>query len=478
MEIESNKIFISYSWAVQERVIELAERLIANGIDVILDVYDLKEGQDKYAFMEQSVNNPIVSRVLIICDKTYTEKANNRYGGVGDETVIISPEIYGQMKQEKFIPIILEIDDNGKAYCPSYIKSRIYIDLSTQDDRYEVEYEKLLRNIYEKPLYKKPALGAKPEWLENDTVDLSAIRDLIKQIRGYTGGNLSKAEFLLRKAADEFVETAKQYTLTEDKPVDEVLLQVIDQFKGYRDLFVDYCEVLIYSALPISETLSSLIERLFNELHDATGKGSYSNSDFELYDFLIWELFISITATLLHFEKYMELNNILIRTYFLRESNFSNKLKASNYTVFRAYCRTIEETCKKKNSNSRLITLMGDILVKREKKPILTKESLTNADLILYQLYSVLDINGEGHGHWYPLTYVYHENLQSMWQRLKSKQFCKTIQPLFGVDNITELKAAIEKGSAERIIEGYSGCFKSPLTILSNIKIDEIGSMN
>ena len=105
MSTEAKKVFISYSWKVQEKVIELAERLISNGIDVILDVYDLKEGQDKYAFMEKSVNDPSVDKVLIICDRSYMEKANDRSGGVGDETVIISPEIYGQMKQEKFIPI-------------------------------------------------------------------------------------------------------------------------------------------------------------------------------------------------------------------------------------------------------------------------------------------------------------------------------------------------------------------------------------
>lgn len=207
----NKKIFISYSWTVQERVVELAERLIANGIDVVLDVYDLKEGQDKYAFMEQSVNDDTIDRVLIICDKTYAEKANNREGGVGDETVIISQEVYGQVKQEKFIPIIFEVDENNKAYCPHYIKSRIYIDLSTEDDRYETEYEKLLRNIYEKPLFKKPALGSQPEWLENDTVDLSALRDTVKQIRGYTGGNTAKADFLLRKGIEQFVEAAKSF---------------------------------------------------------------------------------------------------------------------------------------------------------------------------------------------------------------------------------------------------------------------------
>lgn len=60
MTESTKKVFISYSWAVQERVIEMAELLIANGIDVILDLYDLKEGQDKYAFKEQSVDDPSV----------------------------------------------------------------------------------------------------------------------------------------------------------------------------------------------------------------------------------------------------------------------------------------------------------------------------------------------------------------------------------------------------------------------------------
>lgn len=152
------KVFISYSWSSDAQVLSLAQRLIAHGVDVVLDKWDLKEGQDKYAFMERCVNDPEITKVLIVCDKQYADKANNRTGGVGDETVIISSEIYGNIKQEKFIPIITERDENGVAYVPTYIKTRIYIDLS-DDSKYEEEYEKLLRNIYEKPLFRKPALG-------------------------------------------------------------------------------------------------------------------------------------------------------------------------------------------------------------------------------------------------------------------------------------------------------------------------------
>ena len=108
------KVFISYSWSSDELVLDLAKRLVAHGVDVVLDKWDLKEGNDKYEFMERCVNDSEITKVLIICDKIYAQKANDRTGGVGDETVIISSEIYGNARQEKFIPIIAERDEEGK----------------------------------------------------------------------------------------------------------------------------------------------------------------------------------------------------------------------------------------------------------------------------------------------------------------------------------------------------------------------------
>jgi hypothetical protein len=45
--------------------------------------WDLKIGQDKYAFTEKMVNDLEITRVFIVIDKTYAEKANNRIGGFG-----------------------------------------------------------------------------------------------------------------------------------------------------------------------------------------------------------------------------------------------------------------------------------------------------------------------------------------------------------------------------------------------------------
>ena len=126
------KIFISYSWSSEKFVLQLAQRLMSHGVQVVLDKWDLKEGQDKYAFMEQCVNDPEISKVLIVCDEQYAIKANKRTGGVGDETIIISSEVYGKVKQEKFIPVVAERDNEGNPCLPTYIKSRIYIDFHFQ----------------------------------------------------------------------------------------------------------------------------------------------------------------------------------------------------------------------------------------------------------------------------------------------------------------------------------------------------------
>ena len=71
------KAFVSYSWTSHEhvnRIIEICNRLANDGIDIILDKWDLKEGQDKYAFMERMVVDSKVKKVLIFCDKQYAEK--------------------------------------------------------------------------------------------------------------------------------------------------------------------------------------------------------------------------------------------------------------------------------------------------------------------------------------------------------------------------------------------------------------------
>src|SRR5262245_26300445 len=87
------RVFISYSWSADDHVewvAGLGERLMADGIEVVLDQWSLKDGQDLTAFMEQMVSDSSIKRVLIVSESSYAIKADARRGGVGTESQIIS----------------------------------------------------------------------------------------------------------------------------------------------------------------------------------------------------------------------------------------------------------------------------------------------------------------------------------------------------------------------------------------------------
>src|SRR5262245_14800983 len=103
--MKSTTCFISYSWedeAHQAWVLKLAEQLVANGINVKLDLWDLHPGYDLVKFMETNVRES--EFVLLICTPTYGTRANSRSHGVGFETTIITGELYLRNPEGKFIP--------------------------------------------------------------------------------------------------------------------------------------------------------------------------------------------------------------------------------------------------------------------------------------------------------------------------------------------------------------------------------------
>ena len=66
------KIIISYSWTSETHtqwVADLGENLASDGVEVVLDQWDLEEGHDLNAFMEKMVNDPTINRVIIISDR-------------------------------------------------------------------------------------------------------------------------------------------------------------------------------------------------------------------------------------------------------------------------------------------------------------------------------------------------------------------------------------------------------------------------
>ena len=477
MNMQQPKVFISYSWSSADRVIELAERLMNNGVDVVLDKWELQEGQDKYAFMERSVTDETITKVLMICDKSYADKANNREGGVGDETMVISPEIYAKETETKYLPIIFERDEDGKEYIPTYLKSRIYFDLSN-DEVFEEGYEKLLRNLFDKPERSKPSLGKMPEWLNEETVSLTPIRAAIKQIQALDGKNPKKLRHILKKFNDDFIETLLKYQPVCDEDFDDNILKQIDATKPLRDLFIDYTEALIINDYDVGEALGDFFEQVYNGVYQiplVPGQSrTYTKIEFDFKFFLIWEMFIGATATLLYHNSYAELHSLLNRTFFLSDNAFSPNPRPCMFVSFYSYFEYLEERIRVKQQDGRPLTLAGQVVARREKLPILSRQMIANADLILYQLSVVFDIKPRS---WFPKMYVYYyDSPQEIWSKMVSIRHCESLYPLFGVNNISELKEIISRNQPNHEIR-YQGAARSAQVILNSIKLEDIAKL-
>ena len=342
------RVFISYSWTsteFQQRVRELAESLRQDGIDVKLDLWDLRDGQDKYAFMEQCVTDPDIDKVLIICDSGYAAKADRRQGGVGDETTIISAEVYGHAAQEKFVPVIMERDEHGEPYMPAYLKSRMYRDLS--GDRYPEEYQALVRNIYEKPSYRKPELGTRPGWLdEEESSELFSVKKAGQAAAGVKQNLLNPVTE--RDFIDVYLEALKSFY--RPQVTAEEYMRDFGAMKEYRDAFLDYVKRISTTTEHIGTFLADAFEKMYNTINNAETFSSEINGggrrSFDIFCVHLWELFICTTAYLLQSEAYASLNELLVHTYFLRMSPHDSRVKPFSYERLRYRSEMLEDVIK------------------------------------------------------------------------------------------------------------------------------------
>ena len=162
----SPKVFVSYSHDSEEHkdwVKNFCTKLRKNGVDVILDQWDLCLGMDMIVFMEEPKHS---DRVLIVCTDNYVKRANNRKGGVGYEGVVITSELAQDLKTDKFIPIIREGSDENNT--PAFLGTRVYSDFR-DDSQFDVEFDKLLRGIFNVPINPKPLLGKNPFTTQTST---------------------------------------------------------------------------------------------------------------------------------------------------------------------------------------------------------------------------------------------------------------------------------------------------------------------
>lgn len=182
------RCFISYSWdsdSHKDWVRSFAEQLEANGVEVLLDQWDVRPGADLPAYMETSVRE--ADFVLLICTPTFAQKANAGTGGVGYEKTIVTGEVFLRTAApEKFVPLLVRGDSTQSL--PSYLKSKVFLDFRTAPAA-SAGLEQLLRHVFDEPRFVRPPRGVRPVFQPSATSQPgpAAPGTAAPEIRSYCG---------------------------------------------------------------------------------------------------------------------------------------------------------------------------------------------------------------------------------------------------------------------------------------------------
>ncbi len=472
------KVFISYSWGSnehQEKVLSFATRLMNDGIDVILDKWDLTEGNDMNAFMEKCVNDSSVTNVLMLLDKNYAEKADKKEGGVGTETQIISAKVYKEVNQDKFIPIVFERDSNGNIFKPIYLQSRYHFDLS-QSESFEDNYKRLVRKLFGINTYKKPEVGNKPDWVDNQIVASPQTIVEYDALKADVPYAVKKEQFksYLNTIRSEIVLLLEKLTTESSK----VYISLYDLTKPIRSNYL-----LLLSKTAFIQNAVEYIAQFFEDSYNTIIMNASNKREIGLV--FLHELFIYTISHYYRFEDYHSIGYILGKTYFNQSSYSESKQIASFHLIYSGMYHTNLDSAIRERDGKNYCSGTANHWLTTIDAQFCTKEEFIAADLICYN-YSVYGNDYLDSWKWFPITYIYENQFSSsirlMAKKLISREYLEKLIVLFNYGSIDgfkskfmEVEEAIHKGELKEY--RYPMSFEDAPILGHYIKASQLGTV-
>lgn len=478
--MENPKVFISYSWYPKEnqiRVQQLAERLSSDGVHVIIDIWDLQDGQDKNKFMEQMVSNPEVKKVLLVCNKEYAEKANARKGGVGIESTIVSDEIYQHAEQTKFIPLVFEYNEDGKPAIPVFVHSRIFIDLSCEE-KYEEGYDQLLRDIYDKPRYQRPPLGQMPTYLAAENPVMLPTSHKVKAIRNAIMTANPNTHLLVQDYFNLFLSSLMDYKINYQTLDNENYIKVIEgnilNMLPLKDDFLEFISIVAGTQYLTGEMLSDFFEHMlqvYAENEVSLYEGATMDSIcFDNYRYFNYDLFLSVVTLLLTKEQFEIIHELVSHHFCIVEESYMNRPKEVSFMRFRTYNYTLNKY-KNEIYQLRRVSVVADMMKTNAVK--VRFEDMVRADLLLYYLSLIYPSKDMFENYWYPELSIYNRQFVVL-PKLASMRFFNKAKVMFGVADIEQYKLLISTMKEPEIRDGYHNI----PTPIKGLSLDEVGSIS
>lgn len=460
------RTFVSYSWSSPEHeewVLGLASDLRELGVDVVLDKWEVWDGDDPYPFMERIVTDPELKKVVLVCDREYVRKADAREGGVGAEAQILTPELYrlaatdadvgGSKRAEsrKFVAVLREHAPPGERLTPAFYGGRIHIDVSESAD-YADALDRLVKWIYDKPVYEKPPLGRPPAFVTDPGAPDTGTST--RQRRALAA--LSEDRPHADGAVDEYFETLAgnlprfDVGPEEERPVHQVVVERLVQLKPVRDEVLDVLEALVrYRPDPSGwEPVHAFFQRVIPLLDPDASSGSGSGWSRDHFRIVVLELFLYATALLLRRRRY-DAAAYLLGEEFSTGDSWRGGGGVVSYTYLQRGSDAVARYHQDERQN--WISPEGAMLRSRADRPGLSFDAVMQADLVLAVR---SEVNAEL-GSWWPSTLPYTESRHTVFDvfaRAESNAHFDQLKGVLGVGTADELRErAVSLGRAGRL---------------------------
>ncbi|AEV36802.1 SEFIR domain protein [Pseudovibrio sp. FO-BEG1] len=448
-ELLEPKVFISYNWtdeAHKERVREWADRLMGDGVHVILDVYDLEHGHDKYKFMEKMVEDPTITHVLLICDKEYVEKANERRAGVGTEALIVSQEVYKKAAQSKFVPVFCEYNEGNEPYLPIFIATRIGFNF-TSPEQVNSEWENLIRFLHGKPRFTKPALGKKPAYLTEETaVPTSGIAAKYRALKhGLIEGKHS-SELLRDDFFDACIEYAEDMRIYDDPDVDdwgERIISDYEKLKPVRNFLVDWLMLegkLKVHDVAFSETVINILERVRALKSRPEEVTRWSEVWYAAHALFVYEVFLYSIAALIKTNNFQCAASIFDAHFVPPETDQRSGREFERFDTF--FKGSDWDNILNKALGSNYYSPEAELIKRHADRKDLSFKDVMQADLVVF-----VSAKFRPDLWWYPQTLYYAERYRAfdLFIRATQRSYFDKISVMFGTASIDDFKTRLSE---------------------------------
>lgn len=328
-ELKQPKVFISYSWSSpehQEWVLDLARTLHDDNVDVVIDKWNLREGQSVIDFMESMVVDPSIDKIIMVIDSQYQVKADSRNGGVGTESTILSNVMYNKKSTNNIVAVIAETG----ARPPVFYSGRVFIDLCSEE-KYAENYEDLVRWIYGKFKHERPKTkGRTPSFIHED--DSTAVL--------FTNTEFRIALEALQKGKPNSIGFIKQFLNKLDTEIPKLSLEgledkekvFLDNLKNFTAHLLEYKTLLNaaceYNLEPKAIALfKKFLEGLLK--HPANTKFELNKLFFETLNY--WTFLTTITV-LFKNDEFTQVKSILDEIYEIPRNH--SKYQTERFSTF------------------------------------------------------------------------------------------------------------------------------------------------